>query len=269
MPHRHAHYYLLALFPVIALAFWPAYFSRLGAAPLALHFHGVTAFLWILLLAGQSWTMHHRERALHRTMGKASFVLFPLFLAGGLLVIQSMSRTTSLGVSPFYNLYGSGLAVHDVISSIAIAAFYFQAMKWRWKVNQHARYMLATILFLLGPIFARVLPILPPLAMSGPADLHRFESSYHLANMIAVVIAVFLAWRSGRHGRPYAFAAIICAGQSLAFATLPWFSSWQTLFVGIGSAHAALLAGLGIALGAAVAWLGWNAVPKARGPAIV
>ena len=91
MPYRHAHFYLLLLFPLAALAFWPNYFSIVRSAPFALHAHGVTAASWIALLAFQSWSIHRRRNALHRATGLAGLALFPFFVAGGLLVIQTMA----------------------------------------------------------------------------------------------------------------------------------------------------------------------------------
>ena len=84
MPYRHAHWYLLLLFPLTGLAFWPNYFGKLGDSPYAFHVHGVTASLWIVLLAFQSWAIHRRRNHLHRSAGLASLALFPLFVAGAI-----------------------------------------------------------------------------------------------------------------------------------------------------------------------------------------
>src|SRR4028119_1494920 len=97
MPYRNAHWWLLLLLPLTALAFWPNYFGNLRAAPYAFHVHGVTATLWILLLAAQSWTIHERKNALHRKLGYASFALFPFFFVGGLLVIHTMAEKVGAG----------------------------------------------------------------------------------------------------------------------------------------------------------------------------
>src|SRR5687768_16585659 len=102
MPYRHAHLYLLLLFPLTGLAFWPNYFGRLAASPAAFHIHGATASLWIALLAFQSWSIHARRNAWHRSVGLASFALFPLFVAGGLLVIQTMAVKFAGRSDPFY-----------------------------------------------------------------------------------------------------------------------------------------------------------------------
>ncbi|MFC5798106.1 hypothetical protein [Sphingopyxis terrae] len=67
------------------LAFWPGYFSRLGTAKIAWHIHAVTATAWMLLLAAQSWSIDRGERARHRSLGLAIFILVPMFMVGALI----------------------------------------------------------------------------------------------------------------------------------------------------------------------------------------
>lgn len=105
MPFRFAAHFIIAMIGITIVAFWPGYFSTLASAPWGFHFHGITASLWMLLLAFQSWSIHSRQRALHRIGGISSLVLFPFFLAGGMAVLVSMAQATPL--NPFYQLYGT------------------------------------------------------------------------------------------------------------------------------------------------------------------
>ena len=50
MPYRHAHLYVLCLFPLAGLAFWPGYLGQFAASPPEVHVHGATASLWLILL---------------------------------------------------------------------------------------------------------------------------------------------------------------------------------------------------------------------------
>src|SRR5215207_9817452 len=100
MPNRHAHWYLMALFPIAGLAFWPQYLSQVSTAEFEFHAHGVTATLWLMLLVAQSWTIHHDHRRAHRAVGMASLALFPLFLAGGTGIFIGMARRFVEASSP-------------------------------------------------------------------------------------------------------------------------------------------------------------------------
>lgn len=261
MPYRHAHWYLLLLFPLTGLAFWPAYFSRVGASPVAFHVHGVTASLWIVLLAFQSWSIHRRRNALHRSVGIASFALFPFFVAGGMLVIQTMAVKFAGRADPFYDMFGARLGAVDALSSLAIPCLFYLGLKWRRKVHLHARYMLSPILFLLAPILSRLLPALPPLTMAGPADFYRFAYGVHLANGLAIAIALFLYFRAPKHGRPFLLTGGLVAAQSLLFETLGRTAAWESLFAAIGSVPPSAIASLGFAAGVAAAWAGWAGTP--------
>ncbi|MGZ8286178.1 MAG: hypothetical protein ACXW27_13545 [Allosphingosinicella sp.] len=257
MPYRHAHWYLLLLFPLTGLAFWPNYFSKFAASPYAFHVHGISAALWIALLAAQSWTIHHRRVALHRSAGLTSLALFPIFLVGGLLVLQTMAHKVGTREEPFYNLFGARLGTMDAVSSIALPFLFYSAIRWRRKVHLHARYMLAPVLFLVGPIVSRLMPALPPLAITGPETFYRFGYGLHIANGIAVAVAAFLYLRAPRHGRPFLIVGGLIVLQSLLFETLGRFRDWQGLYGSLASVPTPLLVSLGLAAGVLAGAAGW------------
>jgi hypothetical protein len=257
MPYRHAHWYLLLLFPLTGLAFWPNYFSKFSGSPYAFHVHGITAGLWIALLAFQSWTIHHRRIALHRGAGFASLALFPFFLVGGLLVLQTMAHKVGTREDPFYNLFGARLGTMDALSSIALPFLFYMAIRWRRKVHLHARYMLAPALFLVGPIVSRLMPALPPLAITGPETFYRFAYGLHVSNGIAVAIAAFLYWGAPRHGRPFLIVGGLILLQSLLFETLGRAQDWGTLYASLADVPTPLVVSLGLAAGILAGAAGW------------
>jgi hypothetical protein len=265
MPYRHAHWFLLLLFPLTGLAFWPNYFSKFSASPYAFHVHGIAASLWILLLAFQSWTIYSRRDAVHRAAGWANLVLFPLFLVGGLLVLQTMAARFGAQDGPFYSLFGARLGMLDTVSSIARPFLFYMAIRWRRKVHLHARYMLAPVLFLLPPILSRLMPILPPFAITGPDNFYRFGYGVHAADAIAVALAAFLYWKAPRHGRPFAIVGGLILLHSLLFETLGRSESWEALYASLAHVPTALVASLGLAVGTLAGAAGWiGGQPPAR-----
>ncbi len=265
MPYRHAHWLLLALFPLAALAFWPNYLSQVGSAPFEFHAHGVTASLWLMLLAAQSWTIHHGQRALHRTMGTFSLVLFPLFLAGGVGIFIGMARRYIAG-SPFHAMYAPNLAWLDVVAVGGVAYLFYEALRQRRKVHPHSRYLLATALFLLPPILGRLSPILPGLSVAGPQDYWKLGYGFQIANAVTAAIAFGLAMHSGKHGRPFFLAGMLTLLAAVLFQTIGAMVWWENLF-----ARAAVLPILPFALaaalgGAAIGYAGWVAGRRALPP---
>ena len=164
---------------------------------------------------------------------------------------------------PFYRLFGARLGTIDLISSLGIPWLFMMALRTRRKVHLHARYMLGTVFFLFGPILSRLAPALPPLAITGPADFHRFGYGVHLANGAAVLLALILYQRAPKHGRPWLAVAGLIALQSLAFETIGRSAGWESLFTAVGRMPTPLVASLGFALAVAATWAGWSAVPPA------
>ena len=116
--YPRAGYYFLLLLLVAFAAFYPSYFSKLGEVDARRHFHGSVATAWVTLLVVQGLLMRSRRVALHRRLGKTAYVLAPLFVLSGLLIIQDMAR----GANPFQHAYGSRLAFVDLVATSGLRA---------------------------------------------------------------------------------------------------------------------------------------------------
>jgi hypothetical protein len=257
MPYRYAHWYLLSLFPLAGLAFWQGYISQIRTASFEFHAHGITATLWLMLLTAQSWTIHHNQRRLHRSVGAASLILFPLFLAGGTGIFIGMSRRFVEG-SPFHAMYAPNLAWLDVVAVAGVAYFFYEALRQRQKVHPHARYLLATAIFLLPPILGRLSPVLPGLSLAGPQDLWKLEIGFQLANALTAAIAFALGIHSGKHGRPFYLAGALTLLAAVLFQTIGETLWWERLYAGFALMPTAPFAIAATIAGAAVAWFGWT-----------
>jgi hypothetical protein len=266
MPYRYAHWWVLALIALTGFAFWSGYLSQVGEAPLEFHLHGITAFLWMVLVAGQSWTIHNKRRGLHRTVGYASFGLFPLFLASILLIAVGMAKRYVEQASPFHVEYAARLAPLDVVAVAGLAYFFFMALRWRRDVHLHARYMLATLVFLLNPVFGRVLTKIPPLKINELEQLHLFADALRAGN-VAVLALLFILYRtSGKHSRPFVESAALVALQMLMFETVGSWSAWEQVYPTLAFANPVLFALPGIAIGGVVIFAGWRAGARPRLP---
>jgi len=258
MPFRFAAYVLIAMIGTTIVAFWPKYFSRLASAPWGFHFHGITAGLWMLLLAFQSWSIHNRQRRLHRIAGIGSLALFPFFLAGSVAVVLSMAQATP--VNPFYQVYGARLGVMDATTPFILGWLYFHALSARRTVQLHARFMMATPLLLIMPIVSRLAPrYIPALAMQGPEDFHLFAWSLRIANFVSVACAAWLFATSPRFGRPFLVTGIFMLVQAVLFETVASTRAWPSAFLAMGRLPMLPTLLLTFLAAAAVCWFGWRA----------
>jgi hypothetical protein len=221
--------------------------------------HGFTASLWIALLAVQSWSIHARRNALHRSVGLASFALFPFFVVGGVLVLQTMAAKFAAGSSPFYSIYGARLATVDTVSSLALPCLFYMALKQRRKIHLHARWMLASVFFLIPPILSRLMPILPPLAITGPDTFYSFAYGAHIAFGLTAVLALALAARAPKHGRPWLVTAGLVAAQAVLFQTVGQTDAWERLYSALAGVPVPVLVSLAFAVSVAATCAGWIA----------
>ena len=262
MPFRHAHWWILSLFPLAALAFWPNYLSVISTSPPSYHLHGITASLWLVLLAVQSWSIQHGHRAFHRTNGLVSLALFPLFLAGGAAIFVGMAQRYAAAATPFSAIWPPHLAWLDFVAVGGTAWFYFQALKQRRKVGPHSSYLLATAIFLLPPIVGRLAPIPLGIDFSQPGAFEGLGIAFHLGNAVTALVSFLIAARAGRNGRPFVVAGLLTIFASLLFEVPGGTSAWKALYLhaaAIPTFPMALAAALG---GAAVGWAGWMAGKK-------
>lgn len=264
MPYKHAHWYVLALFPLMAVAFWPSYLGVFTSASYAFHIHGFTATLWLLWLAAQSRTIHQGRRDLHRTVGMASLGLFPLFLGGTFLIEHSMASKFAGGADPFYAMWAPELGLLDVTAAGAVAVFYVLGLKNRRKVHVHSRYLLGTAIFLLSPIFGRLAAI--PLGITGPVTFHLFGTAVQIGNAVALGVALLLWAANRKHGRPWLVAAGVVAAQMVLIETVGKWAAWEQLFTVTAGIPEPLTFSLGLAVGALAAWIGWSSVPSRSPP---
>jgi hypothetical protein len=267
MPYRHAHYFLLLLIALSALAFWPMYFGVLPSAAAAVHFHAFTASTWIVLLAFQSWAIHRQRREWHRIVGMASLGVFPFFFAGSLLIVHTMAYNFATG-DLFDGLFGARFAAVDLVAVVAIAWLYWSGLRWRRKVHLHARYMFATGFFLLAPIFTRLLAEFVPGLQLAPPTFGHLPFNVESATFGALLLALALAWRQPKHGRPWLVTAGLLALQMVLFSTLGAFGPWEALVRVFGGLPAPVLFSSGLAVGACISWLGWNSIPPRREHAV-
>lgn len=259
MPFRTAHYWIVALIAFTILGFWPGYFAVLATAPWGFHLHGITASLWLILLALQSWSAHARRFPLHRTLGKASLGLFPLFLAGGAVVVLSMAQGT-VGGDPFYAIYGARLALMDLPAIVLLGWLYYRALADRRVIQLHARYLLATPLPLISPVMGRVIGhLVPGLAINSPADFGHFAWSARIGNVIALVLAAWLYRTAQRYGRPFAVSAAVIVVQAILFDTVGFSAAWQRGFAAMATVPIVPLLLATAVVGIAIEWLGWRA----------
>ena len=144
-------YYFIGLFALVILGFWPSYFAKFfnGTADFNFyfHFHATMVILWIAMLITQPILIRKKKLALHRLIGKCSYVLFPLIFLSVVLLVHSRHNIDEPDLDirlfvPFKDLLILGTA-------------YFIAIRYRRDINLLARGMVATGIVFIEPALVR------------------------------------------------------------------------------------------------------------------
>jgi hypothetical protein len=270
MPYRHAHWFVGFVLLVIMAGFWASYFNRVGGPlPLAFHVHAISSMTWLALLIAQHLTIQRRANALHRQMGRASFVLFPFLILGFVMIINVTAANFAGGQDPFVNLLGSSFAIGMGVAIAAYLTLFYLALKHRRNLKLHAGYMLATPLILFESPFSRVIEqYLPWMNVIGSEGPRAVLDVIVISDGLGVVFALWLWAANRKHGAPWLIAAGFMALQAVAM----WFAPDVPAIARGFAAYAAIPPGMTLALGAlaggAAAWFGWEAgKAPARQPA--
>ncbi len=260
MPYRHAHYWLLALFPLIVIAFWPGYFGQLGSARLAQHAHGISATAWLALLTVQSWSAHSRHLNWHRASGMAVFAIVPLFAAAGLYGVRDMAAEMSAG-SPFEAFATPALAPDDLMSIATLVGFVAAAIAARRRVARHAAWMLATALLVLPPMTTRLVQVGAHFAGLPSPSLWI---SFLIGEGVTVAAALLLARGRRSEAKPFLVLTMMTLVQIASYPLLGQSVGWRAMLAAYGASAPGPSALTGAVLALATLLLAWRSVPPRR-----
>ena len=208
-----AGFLLLAL-----IAFWPSYLSRPAASSGYTHLHAVTATAWMLLLIVQSWAIGSHRVALHRTSGKASYVLAPVIVASVLLLAHDRIS----GIAPPDYPLQTYILYLQISLALLFALSYALAIWTRKSVARHSRFMVCTALTLIDPILIRIM------FWIDPTPSWNYQWVTFGATDLVFLILIWLE-RNNRAGRLVfpAMLAVFVAAQLPALLGWTNGAAWQ------------------------------------------
>jgi hypothetical protein len=225
-----------ALFLLCLLfAFWPSYFARLFEQPSWFyHLHGIALTLWAVMLVAQAQLIRTGRRALHRQIGKASYVLAPALVAitASFVHYRVAGASPTLERLPPFVPYFLALTLNSLL---VFAAFYALAIYYRREAGRHARWMISTVFPLFTPITDRLIgahwPSLAALAprIDGSPILPVF--GFALADAILLGLAAW-DWRANRRADVFAPALAVLALYHVSVLTLYRVPAWRAFCVG-------------------------------------
>jgi hypothetical protein len=233
-------YWFLLLILLVLAGFYSSYFLVFfQPSPLITHVHFTLMTLWIAMLIVQPFLIKYKKVAIHRKLGKVSYLLVPLVLVSGFLMIRlsyyrvldDLHQKAAAGLNQFNNeQILKQAAAYEAIAFfwlLIFALFYSLAVINRRKSAAHARYMVAAALALLGPTVDRILIFnfkLEKLPGSIPIEFAAF--------FIADMVLALLLWKDYTDNRPtktlLTCLLIYLIGQVLYY-SVPGTNGWTNL----------------------------------------
>ncbi len=229
---------LLLLIPFTFFGFYPSYFSKLFS-PMAniFHVHAFFMSLWVIIAIVQPFLISRKKFRLHRFIGKLSYLLMPVVLITGWMVIRysyynriqldtlkAGSGLTPLDTEAIINTTKENIII-GIVYLTWLAIFYLLAVINRKRMVFHATYMCAAILTLLGPTVDRI--IFQVYEYYGLTFNFFAEVAVFLLIDILLLALLWFQWRKGYSLKAtIASLAIYIAGQ-LAYFFLPGTAAWK------------------------------------------
>jgi hypothetical protein len=188
--YKSLGYFFLLLIPLTFLGFYNTYFVQFPDfeenTTEFIHFHAFIASIWILFLIAQPILIQKRKNKLHRTIGKLSYIVFPILI---LSFIPQMIRLV--------NSENPEFVFFPMADAISLILFYSLAIYNRKNIARHMRYMIGTAIVFLGPTFGRIGPLMLGWSESATQDIQ-----YGIIYLILVGL-IFLNKRNSKKFQPY------------------------------------------------------------------
>jgi hypothetical protein len=212
-------YAFITFFVAALAAFWPPYLSKLPGGGFYRHFHATAMTLWFGLLISQPLLAKTGHYALHRWLGRTSFVLAPVAVLSMVLLTHARVQRYSDPLAVSFTM------ILPLAMAAIFAAAYTLAVRYRRQTALHARYMICTAFALVDPVGARLISFY----VSHNLPVWAYQV---ITFMLTDLIVLWLIWRErhttrGRTAFPVMLALMVPLQVSVF--TLPFVPAWQAV----------------------------------------
>ena len=173
--------FIIGLFLISTVVFWPRYYSRLFDASFYLHLHAITAILWFALLIAQPILIKKRKLKLHRLLGKLSYPIAAMIVIS--IILLTHSRISSTPEEFFVRR--SYVVYLQLALAFVFAVTYGFAIWYRKTKDIHARLMVATAFTFIDPLLDRFISMFMPFI-----NIRGELITFGLINLMLISLAI-------------------------------------------------------------------------------
>lgn len=197
--------------------------------PLIVHVHALAYGGWLVLIAAQVWLVRTRNVALHRRLGMAVLLLWPLMVIMGPAVVISLNAANP-AIRPEWLSFMSTQFTNVLGSTVLIAAGFLH----RGDAATHKRLMLMGTIAITEPGFSRVLAD-PISTMLGDGYWQYYVATY-TGTLILMLAMGGYDLITRRRVHPAWVIAFLCVLANQVTATWlyyqPFWLSWMKALTG-------------------------------------
>lgn len=166
----HIEKWFLLFIPLVIIGFYPGYWSKITANKTTiLHVHTFFMCLWVIMSIVQPWLIMKKKTSIHKVVGKVSYVLIPLIVISGYILIQARYERILLRIQNEVATGKLNITTEEILSRVAssqrfgiifllmLIIFYILAIVNRKRFLHHATYMIGAIFTSIDPALARMI----------------------------------------------------------------------------------------------------------------
>lgn len=166
----HIEKWLLLLIPLTVIGFYPSYWSKItDNITTVRHVHAFFMSAWVIMSIVQPYLIIKKKTHIHKFVGKVSYVLTPLLVVSGYMLIQARYDRILLRIQNEVVTGKANLTPDEVLREVAssqrlgiiffliLIICYLVAIANRKKILQHATYMMGAIFTSIDPTLDRII----------------------------------------------------------------------------------------------------------------
>ncbi len=220
--YRQTTYLFPMMLVLVVLGFFPTYFAVLQSTRVTLHIHALLMLAWMGILITQGVLVRTQRMTWHRRVGKACYVIAPLIVLFGFVVMRESLGGPGSEHSP-------GALRTLTLPLFAILQFgltYALAIYYRRDTQLHARFMISTGLRLMAAGTIRIFRDWVPGISAANANFIFLE--------VLMVALILNDLRLGRIRAPFVLTLALFVSNHVLYWTAADTGWWQTLARWIG-----------------------------------
>ncbi len=182
-----AHLWLIIPFLIAVIGFYFSYWSTFKEAHFHQHLHGLTATAWYILIIVQPFLYQKLKMNVHRKLG-----IIGVFLAGGVVFSAMQIIPNNLTLENVSENLRYSFIFADFVFVFGFSHAVIMAILHKKEIDLHARYLFATVFWVMLPALSRLIYFPLLISFGFPAPISFQQCIYLAGGLILLVLCTLM-----------------------------------------------------------------------------